>query len=116
MKRKEASEPIYGTRVLFLFGGTERESSDAAVEWMQSECGENCEPDESESSGRVFESGKGHFVVWVKDPGDFSALTHEIIHTGVRAMDHIGHPIAKGTDEPLAYYCDWLTSEAIKAQ
>ena len=113
MKRKEASEPIYGTRVLFLFGGTERESSDAAVEWMGSQ-GETIEPDDSEAKGRIFDSGKGHFVIWIKQDGDYSSLTHEITHAGVAAMAYIGHAITRESDEPMAYYNDWLMKEALR--
>lgn len=114
MKRKEAAEPIYGTKVLFLFGGTERESSDAAVEWVQSTFGETINPDDSEAQGRTFDDGKGHFVLWIKSDGDYASLTHEIVHAGIAAMAHIGHAINRDSDEPLAYYCDWLMKEALR--
>ncbi len=113
MNRIEACDPIYGTKVLFLLGGTAEAGLSAAKTWL-AKCGQEI-PTVSvmDCRGRSFRSENGHFVAWVKKPHDIITLFHEIIHIGVWAMTHIGMEVNDQTDEAMAYYCDWLARQAL---
>lgn len=39
---------------------------------------------------------------------DMRTLVHELLHAVVRILDHIGHEIKPGQDEPAAYLLDHL--------
>lgn len=113
MKKRILREPIYGSAVLFLSGDGEQ-CREAAAHWFESLSLEHNAEAFSNARAGTFRGGDMHWAVWVKDANDMPSLMHEAVHVGVALMEEIGHPITKESDEPLAYYCDWLVGEALK--
>jgi hypothetical protein len=111
VKRHEATEPIYGTRVLFLLGGKSSEAAQAAQKWMFRK-----EPfdDARDDRGCSYRDDNGHFAIWLRCASDISTLAHEAAHVGIWLMERIGLTINSETDEAFAYYVDWLVREGMR--
>ncbi len=110
MKRKEATEPIYGTRVLFLLGGTLKDACKVATRWLKRE-----EPLQYDGNrGMAFRGKESNYVLWVEKPTDYATLAHEAGHIAIWVMGHVEIPITENSDEPFTYYLGWLMREALK--
>lgn len=112
MKRREVTEPVFGTKLLFLFGGKQSEAAKSAQKWMQ-ECGTNPGTFKSEEDcdGYSFTSGLGHYCIWIEDHSDTGTLAHEASHIAIWMMERFSTPINDQTSEPFARYVGWIVRE-----
>lgn len=112
LHRKEASEPIYKSVILFLVGGDAATAQEEAWEWFKEKGVKLVDaPFEGVAGGLMICGTERHFVIWREQMTDKGTMVHEINHAAIALFEDVGIPINRANDESFTHYTDWLADE-----